>query len=823
MTRSAVSAAIGLTRRRLLAASAGASALAGFGLPFASRAAAALPDGEVMSAAHWGVFYARVQGGRFTGVRPWEKDPRPSPMLPGVQDIVYGPTRIRYPMVRRAWLEKGPGAAPGERGRGDFVRVSWDKALDLVAGEIKRVQSQFGPWAIFGGSYGWRSAGRVNPQMMMKRLLNLSGGYVDSSEDYSKAAIERIMPYVVGSVEAEGPQSTYQTVLDHSQVVAFWGVSPIDNNGIANTVADHLDAPFFDALAKAGKRVIFIDPVRTDACKLLRGEWIAPRPGTDTAMMIGIAHTLLTEKLHDAKFLAAYTTGFDKFAAYLDGRIDGVAKTAEWASAICEVPAAKLRDLAHLFAGNRTFLVGGWATQRQQHGEQTPWMLITLAAMLGQIGLPGGGFTQRYHLDACGTPATPAPAVAGGGIVAGTRPANGKPWPDERGAKVIPCARIVDMLENPGGSYEFNGRTFRYPDMRLTYWVGGNPFHHHQDRNRQVAAWRKFETFIVQDSQWTASARMADIVLPSATVVERNDIDRVGPASGRAIVAMKQAIAPVFEARSDYDIFVALAQRLGVEQAFTTGKTELDWVRSLYDTARKLGETKKVPMPDFDTFWKQGIVEFEVQPAAVNWTKYADFRADPLLNPLPTPSGKIEIFSEAVEKMHYDDCPPHPTWLEPTEWLGQKDGKYPLHLDSAHPKLRLHSQLCNAAVVRRLYAVAGREPCLISTADAKARGIADGDVVRLFNDRGQVLAGAVVTGDVRPGVVRLCEGAWYDPERPGGRDTLCKYGDPNVLTKDVGTSRLAQGTTAHTAMVQIEKFAAKAPAVTVFAAPSAAV
>jgi trimethylamine-N-oxide reductase (cytochrome c) len=808
-----------LTRRQLLVSSALFGAVAGVS---GGPVRAATANGEVLNGSHWGVYYAKVEGGRFTSIRPWEKDPHPIAALAGVQDIVYGPSRIRYPMVRRAWLEKGPGAMPETRGKGDFVRVSWDQALDLVAKEIRRVQTDDGPWAIFGGSYGWRSAGRLNPQTMLKRLLNLTGGYVDSSEDYSKAAIEKIMPYVIGSIDADGPQSTYPTLLESNQLLVFWGCSPLNNNNIANTITDHKVWDFFDDLAKAGRKAIFIDPVRTDACKKLNGEWIAPRPGTDTAMMIGIAHTLLVENRHDRKFLADYTRGFDQFEAYLLGKPDGVAKTAEWASEICGIPAATLRDLAHRFVANRTVLIGGWAMQRQHHGEQTPWMLATLAAMIGQIGLPGGGFIQRYHLDSGGTPASVAPAPSGAMSI-GERAKDAKPWPAERGAQVIPCARIVDMLLSPGGNYEYNGRTFRYPDMKLTYWVGGNPFHHHQDRNRQVAAWRKFETFIVQDFQWTASARMADIVLPAATSAEHNDIERVGPASGVAILAMKQAIEPVFEARSDYDIFVALAKRLGVETAFTTGKTEMDWVRTIYESTAAQAKAKGVAMPTFDAFWNgTGLVEFEVAEATRKWTKFADFRADPLLNALPTPSGKIEIFSTAIERMKYDDCPPHPTWLEPLERLGGKGVKYPLHVNSAHPESRLHSQLCGSDVVRKLYAVAGREPCLINPADAAARGIVSGDVVRLHNDRGQCLAGAVVTDDIRPGVVRLNEGGWYDPQDAGSPNTLCKYGDVNVLTPDIGTSRLTQGTSACTTMAEVEKYLGTPPAVSVFTAPAAA-
>ncbi|CAH2601362.1 trimethylamine N-oxide reductase 1 [Rhodovastum atsumiense] len=808
-----------LTRRRLLvsAAALGATATIG-GMP--GRARAAGPQ-EILSGSHWGAFHARVEDGRFVSLRPWEKDPRPSPTLAGVQDIVYNPARIRYPMVRRAWLEQGPGAAPETRGTGDFVRVSWDKALDLVAGEIRRMQAEHGPWALFGGSYGWRSSGRVgNPQTMLKRLLNLSGGYVESSSNYSKAALEGIMPYVVGSVEAEGQQTAYGTVTENTELLVFWACSPLGNNHISAAIPDHQVWGWFDELAKRGKKAIFIDPVRTDACKKLNAEWIAPRPHTDVAMMIGIAHTLLSENLHDSKFLKDCTRGFDRFADYLTGKSDGIAKSVEWAEAICGIPAAVIRDLARRFAKNRTMLVGGWATQRQQHGEQAPWMLITLACMLGQIGLPGGGFVQRYHIDGGGAPMSLAPPL-GNGMSAGKR-VETKPWTEDRGTKVIPCARIVDMLLNPGGEYEHNGKRFKYPDVRFAYWVGGNPFHHHQDRNRQVAAWKKFETFIVQDFQWTASARMADIVLPATTTVERNDIERVGPSAGVAIMAMRKIIDPVFEARNDYDIFKDLAKRLGVEQPFTEGKSEMDWIRASYDAALAAAKPKNIPMPDFDSFWNgAGVVEFEVPAASKKWIKYAAFRQDPLLNPLPTPSGKIEIFSTAIERMKYEDCPPHPTWMEPVERLG-RPGKYPLHVNSSHPELRLHSQLCGSAAVRKLYEVAGRSPCWINPADAASRGIKDGDTVRVFNDRGQCLAGAVVTEDIRPGVLRLQEGAWYDPLDPGKPDTLCKFGDPNVLTPDIGTSRLSQATSACTTMAEVEKFQGMPPEVTVFTAPARA-
>ncbi|MEF2074771.1 trimethylamine-N-oxide reductase TorA [Consotaella aegiceratis] len=813
-----------LSRRRFLKVSSSLAALgvAGAVLPAGvSRAFAASETGEVLSGSHFGVFYGKVEDGRLASVRPWEKDPRPAEMLDGVQDIVYSASRIRYPMVRRAYLDQGPAAERDSRGTGDFVRVSWDQALDLVAKEIKRLEDEEGPWALYTGSYGWRSAGRMNPQSMLKRLFNLMGGSVNSSSNYSKAGIEAIMPYVMGMIEAEGPQTTFKTVTEHSDLVVFWAVDPVNNNRISNTIPSHDEWQWIDDLKAANKKTLFLNPVKVESCNDLGGEWIAVRPQTDVALALGLCHTLLSEDLYDKDFIENYTYGFDQFADYLMGNgSDGVEKTADWASEITEIPADDIRDLAHRMVAGRTMLVSGWSPQRQHHGEQFPWALVTLASMIGQIGLPGGGFTQRYHLDACGAPVTNGPSV-GTPISTGER-TEIKAWPDEKGAQIIPVARIVDMLEKPGESYEHNGETHLYPDVKMTYWVGGNPFHHHQDRNRMRKAWKKFETVVVQDFEWTASARFADIVLPAASTVEHDDIDMVSPTCRKALLAMKKMIDPVFEARSDYDIFSALAEKLGIGQEFTEGKSEMDRIKDAYDAAKEQAAGKNLEMPEFEEFWDKGILEFEVPEENLDYVKHAEFREDPLLNMLPTPTGMIEIYSKAIEKMGYtDDCPPHPTWIEPQEWLGQEDKTFPLHVNSAHPKYRLHSQLCGTKV-REEYTVAGREPCLINTQDAQVRGIADGDIVRVFNDRGQVLAGAVVSDEIRPGVVRLWEGGWYDPEDVSDDNTVCKYGDVNVLTPDIGTSRLAQGTSAATCMAQVEKFEGETPEVTVFTAPKEA-
>jgi len=313
-------------------------------------------------------------------------------------------------------------------------------------------------------------------------------------------------------------------------------------------------------------------------------------------------------------------------------------------------------------------------------------------------------------------------------------------------------------------------------------------------------------------------------VLPATTTLERDDIEQGGSFSLKYIVAMKKVVEPMFEARDDIWIFNSIAQRLGYGDDFIEGRDSVGWAKYFYEDARDQAKKRNIPMPDFDTFWnKEFIVEFKVPEKAKAFVRYADFRADPLLNPLGTPSGKIEIYSKAIEKFGYDDCGPHPAWYEPAERLGtEKAVKHPLHLVSSHPEGRLHSQLCGVDGLRKTYTIADREPVLINTSDAKTRGIASGDIVRLFNDRGQVLAGAVVTDDVRSGAVRLCEGGWYDPAEPGKPGTLDKYGNANTLTLDKGTSKLAQATTAHTTLVQVEKYKGKAPGLTAFAEPKTA-
>lgn len=772
----------------------------------ARAATGAIADGDIINGSHFGFGYAKVEDGRIVGMTPHENDHAPNEMFETLGDWVYSPTRIKYPMVRKGFLEKGHESDRTERGKGEFVRVSWEEALDLVASELKRVKETHGNGSIYGGAYGWRSPGLLhNCFNNLYRTLNLHGGFVDDVNTYSTGAIRVIMPYAIGG--SFYASSAWPGIIENTELIVFWGSNPARNCRIGFNVPDHAGLKYLDEFKATGKQSVSVDPLRNETALHLDSEWIAPRQGTDVAMMLGVAHTLLDEDLHDKAFLADYCVGFDEFSAYLTGEPDGTPKTAEWASEICGVDAGEIKDLARLMASKRTLITMGWSIQRQHHGEQGPWMAFTLGCMLGYMGLPGGGADFTLHYGNYGTPKGTAPTFPG--FPAGESP-EGLPAP-------IPASRVPWVIGNPGAEYDYDGKRYTAPDLRLVYWVGGNPMHHHQDRNQQIKLWQQPETIIVNEINWTQSARFADIVLPVCTNFEKNDMSIVSD-KGVGIVAMKQAIEPLFESKSDFEIFAEISKRLGFEQKFTEGRDEAGWLEHIYSEGLKDAEKKGVEIPDFDTFWNETFYQpFPVKEEAKYFVEHAKFREDPLLNPVATPSGMFEIYSRRIESYNYDDCPPHPTWMEPAERLGgAMSDKYPLHVTSQHPAYRLHSQLDNNTALHPLYKVQGREPVRINPADAEARGIADGDIVRLYNDRGECLAGAVVTDTISPNHVVLCEGGWYDPAEPGVIGTLCKQGDVNLLSLDIGTSSLAQGCCAHTLLAEVEKYTGEVPPVTTY-------
>ncbi|MFP1918210.1 molybdopterin-dependent oxidoreductase [Lonsdalea quercina] len=740
--------------------------------------------------AHWGAFTAVVEDGRLIGCEPFAADPDPSPMLDSIVPLVYSPQRIRKPAVRRSWLAKRENSDTSLRGKEPFVEVDWDVALDLVAEENRRVRDRYGADGLFAGSYGWSSAGRYHhARSQVRRFYFSGGGAVDQAGNYSWGAAQFFLPYVIGTFHPlTGKVTEWRSVADHCQLFIAFGGLALKNAQVASGGAgQHTLKVALETLKARGIPVINISPMRDDCPAFVDAEWIPIRPNTDVALMLALGFEIRRREADDHAFLERYCVGYEALSDYLDGRTDGTPKTPEWASAITGIPAERIARLAQQLIGVRSFITCSYSVQRAHRGEQPYWMMIALSAMLGQVGLPGGGFSFGHgSMNSVGNEriATPAPA---------------SPSVPNRGS-IIPVARIADMLLQPGQPYTFQGQTHTYPDIHLIHWAGGNPFHHHQQLNRLVEGWRKPDTVVVQDIVWTPAARMADIVLPVTTTLERNDIG--GSSRDRYIFAMHQAIAPQHHARNDVDIFSELAERLGYGDDFTQGRSERDWLAMMYQQCRERQGDAGQAWPDFEAFWHQGFVEIPMDDKP--FVFFEAFRDDPEQHALKTPSGKIELFSETLAGYRYDDFGPHPEWRPPVEWLGADMAQqWPLHFISIQPSDRLHSQLGSTPQVAANM-TAGRETLYMHPEDAAARNIADGTQVEVHNARGRIYGGVKITDGVTPGVVIMSTGAWFDPGWEQKEwDKVEKSGNANVLTLDIGTSSLTQGPNAMSCLVEV--------------------
>ncbi|TCM14205.1 biotin/methionine sulfoxide reductase [Novosphingobium sp. PhB165] len=751
------------------------------------------------SAAHWGIYELRPGAGGDPQIAPLAADPDPTPigldqLAPEVEAL-----RVSRPAVRKGWLE---GRSAMGRGEEPFVEVDWDVALDLVAGEIARIREAHGNEAIFAGSYGWASAGRFHhAQSQLHRFYNCIGGYVRSVDSYSLGAGRVVMPHIVADMDSSNASHTsWEVLAEHCQLFVAFGGVPLKNAQVSSSGAGrHRARAGLESLAASGARIVNFSPMRGNLVTGGTVEWVPIRPGTDTAVMLALAHEVVCHPQFDRSFIDSHTVGFGRFVPYLLGEADGVAKTPEWAEEISTVPAGFLRALAGEMLAKRTMLNAAWALQRAAHGEQAFWALVTLAATLGQIGLPGGGYGIGY--GAMNVMGSAHVRIPGPVLPQGSNPVTA----------FIPCARFADMLLHPGETFTYNGDRHRYPHIRLVHWAGGNPFHHHQDLNRLRRAWALPDTIVIQENYWTSAARHGDIVLPATISLERDDI---GFATREGYyIAMRKARAPYGEARDDHAILAGLAERLGAHHAFSQGRGTQDWLRHIYEENRARVVGAGIELPDYDVFRETGLIDLSRHDDP--FVMHAEFRRDAAAHPLATPSGRIEIFSERIAGFALEDCPGHAAWREPFEWLGGAlAARYPLHLISDQPERRLHGQL-DPAPYSRAGKVAGREGVHVNPQDAEARRIGDGEIVELFNDRGRCLAGVIVDLGLMRGVVRLSTGAWYDPD-----GDLDRHGNPNVLTLDRAASGLSQGCSAHTCLVEIRKWQGPLPPVRAFDPPT---
>ena len=753
-----------------------------------------------LNASHWGLFVARPTNGGGLSVEPHPNDPEPSRLIDNISSALRHPTRIAAPMIRKGWIED-PSNPSRRDGTEEFVRVSWDTAIDLAGSKIEEILRCKRNEKIFGGSYGWGSAGRFHHAgSQIHRFLNCIGGYTASVNSYSVGTAQALLPHVVAGVGEILRKATSWPIISRETeaFVLFGGIAEKNVGVAAGGMSRHRVKSYLRSAADRGAEFHLVSPQRSDLNMDLNATWYKIFPGTDTALMLGLAYALIKSGKVDEAFLDTYCTGYERLREYIMGTADTIEKSPAWAAAKTGIAAEQIEELARSMVEKRSLINISWSLQRAHHGEQPLWMGIALASMVGQIGLPGGGFAHAYGgSDEVGRPLTelslPTLDLGSNGV-----------------DTFIPVARISDMLLNPGCEYEYNGKRLLYPNISLVYWAGGNPFHHQQDLFKLERAFSKVDTIIVHEPYWTAMARRADIVFPATVSVERNDI--FAARNDPTLVAMKQATDAYGEAKHDYDIFSSLAGRLGVEERFTENRNEMEWLHHLYESWRSsCGLIDKIPV--FNEFWQTGEIVYK--SSRKEHVLLSEFREDPIKNRLRTPSGRIELYSETIASFGYDDCPGHPTWFEPFQMQENvTDGSPQFVLIANNPATRLHSQL-DVGNFSQESKINGREPLRINPEDANELDVVSGDIVLIRNSIGACLAGVKIDSALRRGVVQLATGAWFDPQEIPGIGRVCVHGNPNVLIADQRSSKLSQASSGQHGVVTLSRWDRAVPNKTV--------
>jgi len=633
------------------------------------------------------------------------------------RDVVYAQDRLKQPLKRT-----------GERGEGKFEPISWNEAIDTVANQIKKVREQYGPHAVFLMDYFGNEGALNSTQNAGRRFFSMLGGF---SSWWGSASFEAAHFASLMTLGTSYTGNTRDSLL-HSRLIIMWGWNPKISRFGPDTAA------YLSLAQKAGAKIICVDPRLSPSAKAFAEQWVSIKPGTDAAMLIAMDYVMIKENLYNRGFIDAHTTGFNAYKNYVTGKEDSLPKTPAWAEAITGVPAATIEQLARDYATIKpAALWASWAPGRTAFGEQYHRAAIVLATMTGNIGIKGGNVAGGTGLVPLGY-LKKAFQTLGSDI------------------STVHVSKVFDaLIKGKSGGYR--------SDIKLLYVLGCNLLNQFQNTNKGVEALNLPEYVVVHELFMTPTARFADIVLPVSHYFETEDIGRPWGGGGY-FIHMDRILAPMAETKSDLEIFSELAAHFGLSEF--NENSDAVWLKKIVDTTPEL--------PEVEEFKQKGVHELKIKNPFIAFRKQVK---DPIENPFPTPSGKIEIYSKKLTDMNDPLLPPIPKYIEPWEGSGDELAKvYPLQLVSPHAKTRVNSTLDNIPGLKRL----ADDRLWLNPMDAANRGVKDGDNVKVFNDRGQLITIAKVTDRIMPGVASLDAGAWFKPDVDG----LDHGGCVNVLTRD---------------------------------------
>ena len=757
-----------------------------------------------------------------------------SPLSLAYKKRVNSPNRVPYPLKRVDWKPGGE-LHPENRGKSGYVRISWDEATNIIASEIKRVRNKYGPYAVMpiGGMHG-ETKNIHQSHHMPEYLFALLGNYTEHARNADSWEGWYWGAKHVWGMEPVGKMNNHSNLfLDiarNTDMLLFWGCDPETTTwGWGGQLVSRLCYWF----SELGIKSIYICPDLNYGAAVHADKWIPILPNTDAALHIAISYIWITEGTYDKEYVATHTIGFESFRDYVLGNKDGIAKTPEWASRITGIPEWTIKALARQWAKQVTSIIhgNGGSMIRGPYSHEPARLEVLNLAMQGWAK-PGVNQATTIEWGLMDEDKSPLPRAKVKPNAKGARFRKIKRDNKQIIAKTLLAEAILEhSSDNP---IRWHGRTqigtgvkdqfveYVYP---LPVEEGGSEIHlvwsdcpcHTvcwNDGNRFIEALRspKIECFITQHPWLENDCLYADIILPSATTFEVEDIG-ADFMSGQfhTLFRQRKCIETIGESKSDMECVAEVAKKLGIYEQFTEGLTIEQRVRNGFEQS---GLRDLVSWEEFDR------KDHYVVPVDPRWKERSvsmvDFYEDPESHPLTTPSGKVEFYSQSLAEHFPDDKERSPVPQFIDGGLTHQEGrscsraqKYPLLLVSNHPRWRVHAQHDDVPWLREIETckIQGPDgylyqPIWINSSDAAKRGISNGDILCLYNDRGRVLGGAFVTERIIAGAVSQDHGARLDPIVSGEMD---RGGSNNLISPRGITSQNCAGMVTSGFLVEVER------------------